>query len=99
MTDLPTLSGPRLGPDSGEAKKLVVLLHGYGANGEDLIGLAPAFAQVLPGVRATSTLSARELRPLPGGCRPGSARQAHRRPRSDGEGRQLGPDDRAGPAY
>jgi phospholipase/carboxylesterase len=26
----------------------VVLLHGYGANGEDLIGLAPAFAQVLP---------------------------------------------------
>jgi phospholipase/carboxylesterase len=48
MTDLPTLSGPRLGPDSGEAKKLVVLLHGYGANGEDLIGLAPAFAQVLP---------------------------------------------------
>lgn len=49
MNDVPTLDGPTLGPASGGApKKLVVLLHGYGANGDDLIGLAPAFAQVLP---------------------------------------------------
>ncbi|MFC1659281.1 alpha/beta hydrolase [Pseudomonadota bacterium] len=29
-------------------KKLVVLLHGYGSNAEDLISLAPEFAEVLP---------------------------------------------------
>tara|TARA_R110002096_G_scaffold250592_1_gene443049 strand:+ start:135 stop:818 length:684 start_codon:yes stop_codon:yes gene_type:complete len=32
----------------GLAKQLVVLLHGYGADGEDLIGLAPMLGQVLP---------------------------------------------------
>ena len=49
MSDLPRLDGPRLGPAGGGApRQLVVLLHGYGANGDDLIGLAPAFAQVLP---------------------------------------------------
>lgn len=43
------LSGPSFGPAGGGApRQLVVLLHGYGANGDDLIGLAPAFAQVLP---------------------------------------------------
>lgn len=43
------LDGPRLGPaKGGAAKQLVILLHGVGADGEDLIGLAPGFAQVLP---------------------------------------------------
>jgi len=32
----------------GLAKQLVVLMHGYGADGEDLIGLAPLLGQVLP---------------------------------------------------
>ncbi len=32
----------------GLARQLVVLLHGYGADGEDLIGLAPMLGQVLP---------------------------------------------------
>jgi phospholipase/carboxylesterase len=32
----------------GKPRQLVVLLHGYGSNGEDLIGLAPFFAQALP---------------------------------------------------
>lgn len=36
-------------PLSGnEPKQLVVLLHGYGSNGQDLISLAPYFAQNLP---------------------------------------------------
>jgi phospholipase/carboxylesterase len=49
MTDLPTLTGPAFGPASGGApKSMVILLHGYGANGDDLIGLAPVLAQVLP---------------------------------------------------
>jgi phospholipase/carboxylesterase len=42
------LDGPTLAPRSGlGAKQLVVLLHGVGADGNDLIGLAPAFAEVL----------------------------------------------------
>lgn len=42
------LSGPRVAPKSGVAQQLVVLLHGVGADGEDLINLAPALAQFLP---------------------------------------------------
>ena len=43
------LSGPSQPPAAGgKPKQLVVLLHGYGSNGEDLIGLAPFFAQALP---------------------------------------------------
>ena len=34
------LDGPRIAPRSGRATALVVLLHGYGANGDDLIALA-----------------------------------------------------------
>ncbi|HTM76055.1 MAG TPA: phospholipase [Devosia sp.] len=46
---LPKLSGPMLAPLSGAApKQLVVLLHGYGSNGDDLIGLAPAWQPLLP---------------------------------------------------
>jgi phospholipase/carboxylesterase len=43
------LSGPSHPPLSGgKAKQLIVLLHGYGSNGDDLISLAPFFAQALP---------------------------------------------------
>jgi len=42
------LTGPRLPPRQGAATHLVVLLHGYGADGNDLIGLAPHFQQLLP---------------------------------------------------
>ena len=50
MTELPTLSGPSLPPaDDGRPEQLVILLHGVGADGNDLIGLAPHFQQVLPG--------------------------------------------------
>ncbi len=43
------LSGPSREPASGKpARQLVIFLHGYGANGDDLIGLAPFFAQALP---------------------------------------------------
>lgn len=48
MTD-PVLSGPSFGPASGGApRRLVVLLHGRGADGNDLIGLAPLLAETLP---------------------------------------------------
>ena len=50
MSDQPTrLDGPRSGPASGgAAKQLIVLLHGLGADGNDLISLAPILDQVLP---------------------------------------------------
>jgi len=49
MTEIPNLSGPTLAPASGQApKQIVMLLHGVGADGNDLIGLAPHYQQVLP---------------------------------------------------
>lgn len=49
MTNLIELSGPTLAPASGgAARSLVILLHGVGADGNDLIGLAPNFARALP---------------------------------------------------
>lgn len=44
-----TLSGPRL-EAKGKATHLVVLAHGYGADGNDLIGLAPHWQQAMPSV-------------------------------------------------
>jgi phospholipase/carboxylesterase len=52
MANFPELAemiGPAVPPASGaKAKQLVVFLHGVGADGNDLIGLAPMFAQALP---------------------------------------------------
>ena len=42
------LSGPTLDAASGQADSLVVFCHGYGANGADLIGLAPYWQKLLP---------------------------------------------------
>ena len=42
------LSGPMLAAASGTTKSAVILLHGYGADGNDLIGLAPHLARALP---------------------------------------------------
>jgi phospholipase/carboxylesterase len=44
-----TLSGPTHPPASGgKPRQLVILLHGLGADGNDLIGLAPYWAPLLP---------------------------------------------------
>jgi phospholipase/carboxylesterase len=45
-----TLNGPRLPPAQGAATHLVVLCHGYGADGNDLIGLAPIWQRLMPTV-------------------------------------------------
>ncbi len=42
------LDGPRLAPRAGVAKQLVVFLHGYGADGNDLIDIGRAWQQLLP---------------------------------------------------
>jgi phospholipase/carboxylesterase len=49
------LDGPRIAPASGEqATSLVVFLHGYGADGNDLIDIGRAWAPVLPGTAFVS---------------------------------------------
>jgi phospholipase/carboxylesterase len=54
MSDTAQFSGPQLfGPQGGPAsggtpKQIVILAHGLGADGNDLIGLAPYYARVLP---------------------------------------------------
>jgi phospholipase/carboxylesterase len=62
---MPTLiDGPRIEPASGvKATSLVVLLHGYGSNGEDLIGLAPHWQALLP---TTAFVSPNAPQPCPG---------------------------------
>ncbi|RLL65407.1 alpha/beta hydrolase [Paenirhodobacter hankyongi] len=42
------LKSGRVAPQSGEVKSLVVFLHGYGADGADLLGLAEPLAPHLP---------------------------------------------------
>jgi len=42
------LDGPRIEPRSGLAKQLVVFLHGYGADGNDLIDIGRAWQGLLP---------------------------------------------------
>ena len=48
------LDGPRQEAAKGQADSLVVFLHGLGADGNDLIGLAPELSRVLPGAAFAS---------------------------------------------
>ncbi|MEX0840215.1 MAG: prolyl oligopeptidase family serine peptidase [Parvibaculum sp.] len=43
-----TLTGPSIEAASGTARQLVILCHGYGSDGNDLIGLAPYWQRLLP---------------------------------------------------
>ena len=42
------LEAERKGPQSGQTRSVVVFLHGYGANGADLLGLADPLGEHLP---------------------------------------------------
>ena len=49
MSPTVLLDGPRAAAAAGgPPRQLVILLHGYGADGHDLFGLAPELARVLP---------------------------------------------------
>lgn len=49
------IDGPRRPPRSGnDPDRLIVLLHGYGADGNDLIGLADPWGELLPGAAFVS---------------------------------------------
>src|SRR3546814_16925970 len=53
VDDLLKLDGPRHGATTG-AQALVVFLHGLGADGHDLISLAPLLEPLLPGAAFVS---------------------------------------------
>src|ERR1041385_2629671 len=42
------IDGPRLAAKSGTSRQLVVFLHGYGADGNDLIEIGRAWQEMLP---------------------------------------------------
>src|SRR5689334_13727942 len=62
------LDGPRMPPArGGKPNALVILLHGYGSNGADLISLAPYWAKTLPGAAFVSPNAIEPLAQAPGG--------------------------------
>ena len=64
MTTPATIDVPRVAPLSGRApSSMVILLHGYGSNGADLIGLAPYWRGALP---ETVFVSPNAPQPCPG---------------------------------
>ena len=63
-----TLDGPRVAPASGgPARSMVILVHGYGSNGEDLIGLVPHWRDALPDTVFISPTAPQPCRDSPGG--------------------------------
>ena len=64
---MPTIDGPRLAPESGKPDALVVLLHGYGANGNDLYDIAESWAPFLPNVAFVSPHAPEACPMVPGG--------------------------------
>ena len=59
------LDGPRIEP-TGSPTSLVVLLHGYGANGDDLIGLADGWRHRLPQAVFVAPNAPEEIPGMPG---------------------------------
>lgn len=48
ITDTAGLSGPIIEARSGTTDSMVILCHGYGSNGDDLVQLAPHWQAILP---------------------------------------------------
>jgi phospholipase/carboxylesterase len=63
----PTLDGPRLAAKSRTAEQLVVFLHGYGANGNDLIAIGQQWRALLPGAAFVAPNAAEPCGQVPGG--------------------------------
>ena len=62
------LDGPRMPPArGGKPDSLVILLHGYGSNGADLISLAPYWTKALPGTAFVSPNGIEGVPQAPGG--------------------------------
>ena len=61
------LTAGRKGPVSGETRSVVVFLHGYGANGADLLGLADVLGEHLPDTLFVSPDAPESIPGMPNG--------------------------------
>jgi phospholipase/carboxylesterase len=61
------LDGPRIEPRGVRAAALVVLLHGYGANGDDLIALGDGWRRSLPDAAFVAPNAPQTIPGVPGG--------------------------------
>src|SRR5262245_48387881 len=61
------LDGPRLEPRAAPARQLVVFLHGYGADGNDLIDIGRAWQKLLPQAAFVSPHAPERCAMAPGG--------------------------------
>lgn len=62
------IDGPRVAPSGGgAAKRLVIFAHGYGSNGDDLIGLAQYWAAAMPDAAFVSPHAPEPVPGYPGG--------------------------------
>ena len=61
------LKSGRRAPVSGETRSIVVFLHGYGANGADLLGLADPLGEHLPDTLFVAPDAPEEIPGFPGG--------------------------------
>jgi phospholipase/carboxylesterase len=62
-----SIDGPRIQPKSGKAKQLVVFLHGYGADGADLIEIGRQWRGFLPDAAFVSPHAPERCAMSPGG--------------------------------
>jgi phospholipase/carboxylesterase len=67
MAESPKLDGPRVAPKNGPARQLVVFVHGYGADGNDLIEIGRAWAAMLPNAAFVSPHAPRPCGQAPTG--------------------------------
>ena len=61
------LNAGRREPQSGQTRSVVVFLHGYGANGADLLGLAEPLGDHLPDTLFVAPDAPEEIPGMPGG--------------------------------
>ncbi len=62
-----TLDGPRVAAKSTTPERLVVFLHGYGANGNDLIAIGKQWRNLLPGAAFVAPNAPEPCAQAPGG--------------------------------
>ena len=78
------LNAGRKGPKSGTTRSAVVFLHGYGANGADLLGLADVLAEHMPDTLFVAPDAPESIPMMPAGCNgfrsPGSTARRRKRP-------------------
>ncbi|MEM6342201.1 MAG: phospholipase, partial [Pseudomonadota bacterium] len=61
------LTAGRVEPTSGDKRSIVVFLHGYGANGADLLGLADPLGEHLPDTLFVAPDAPETIPGMPGG--------------------------------